>query len=118
MSRAFLTVEQILSWADAYRERNGEYPTPASGNLPEDHTESWAAINEALRHGRRGLPGGSSLARLLADKRGLLNRVNLKPLTEDLIVAWARAWHHRHGRWPDRHSGPVPESPGDTWKKV
>jgi DNA-binding XRE family transcriptional regulator len=119
MSRPSLTVEQILGWADSFRERTGRWPTPHSGPIPESNNwESWSGVNESLRHGRRGLSAGSSLARLLAEQRGLRNRASLKPLSEDLIVAWARAHQHRHGRWPDRHSGPIPESPGDTWKKV
>ena len=118
MTRPQLTVEQILAWADAYQARTGGWPTPMSGDIPESDNDSWCAVNEALRNGRRGLPRGSSLARLLADHRGQRNRTTLKPLTVELIVAWARAHHHRIGRWPDRNAGVIPESPGDTWKKV
>jgi hypothetical protein len=39
-------------------------------------------------------------------------------LTPDLILAWADAWRARTGRWPRVLSGPIPESPGDTWRKV
>ena len=120
MSRPQLTVEQILTWADAYRARTGNWPTPLSGDIPESGVEndSWGAINEALRTGRRGLPRGTSLARLLAQRRGSHNRTTLRPLSEDMVAAWAKAYHHRTGRWPDRNSGLIPESPGDTWKKV
>jgi len=114
-----LTVEEILSWADAFRSRAGRWPSPHSGPIPETRNEeTWAGVNEALLQGRRGMPGGGSIAKLLVAHRGLRNRVSLKPLSEDLIVAWARAHQHRHGRWPDKFSGPIPESPGDTWKKV
>ena len=30
-----LTVEQVLSWADAHKERIGRYPAIASGSIPE-----------------------------------------------------------------------------------
>ena len=118
MSRPQLNVTQILIWADAHRQRTGSWPSPSSGAIPGSADDTWSSVNEALRNGRRGLPRGSSLARLLAEHRGSRNRTNLIPLSEDLIVAWAKAYHHRHGRWPDRHAGTVPESPGDTWKKV
>jgi DNA-binding XRE family transcriptional regulator len=119
MSQDELSVEEILSWADAFRARTGRWPSPQSGPIPETkNEETWSGINDALRHGRRGMPGGGSIAKLLVAHRGLRNRVSLRTLSEDLIVAWARAHQHRHGRWPDKLSGPIPESPGDTWKKV
>jgi hypothetical protein len=39
-------------------------------------------------------------------------------LTTDLILGWADAYHGRTGRWPRILSGPIPESPGDTWRSV
>ena len=41
-----------------------------SGAIPGTNGETWAMVHGALRHGRRGLPGGSSLARFLADHQG------------------------------------------------
>src|SRR5262245_61677913 len=61
-----LTTEQILAWADAHHARTGEWPRQRSGPVPEAPGLSWAGIDQALRYGRRGLPGGDSLARLLA----------------------------------------------------
>ncbi len=60
-----LTAEQILRWADAHRERTGDWPGVLSGSIPEAPGESWRAISDALRNGYRGLPGGDSLRRLL-----------------------------------------------------
>jgi hypothetical protein len=39
-------------------------------------------------------------------------------LTTDLILSWADSWKARTGRWPRILSGPIPESPGDTWRAV
>ena len=69
-TRPPLTVEQILAWADAYRARTGRWPTATSGPVPEAPGEIWAGIDRELRGGGRGLPGGYSLARLLALLRG------------------------------------------------
>ena len=120
MARQQLTVEQILAWADAYRSRTGHWPTSLSGSIPESgaDNDTWNEINQALQEGKRGLPSGSTLARLLAQRRGTQNRTSVRLLSEDMIAAWAKAYHHRTGRWPDRNSGVIPESPGDTWKKV
>jgi hypothetical protein len=63
-------VEQILAWADAYRARTGRWPTARSGPVPEAPGETWSGIDRGLRVGGRGLPGGYSLARLLALLRG------------------------------------------------
>ena len=34
------------------------------------------------------------------------------------ILRWADAYYSRHGKRPTRHSGPIPEAPGETWKAV
>jgi hypothetical protein len=34
------------------------------------------------------------------------------------ILIWADAYHARHGTWPKYNSGPIPESPNDSWQKV
>jgi hypothetical protein len=75
-------------------------------------------INAALRVGRHGLPGGDSLAQLLARKRGVHNRKGQPKLTEDQILHWARAYRKRTGTWPRISSGPIEEAPGETWLKV
>src|SRR5262249_11074482 len=72
----------------------------------------------ALQRGERGLPGGSSLARLLAAERGARNQAGLPPLTVERILAWADAHHARTGRWPTEVSGPIPEAPGETWGRI
>jgi hypothetical protein len=64
-----LTITKILRWADAYYARHGKRPTKNSGPIPEAPDESWNAVERALRDGRRGLSGGSSLAKLLAVRR-------------------------------------------------
>ena len=58
------------------RERTGKWPTKTSGPIPEAPGESWNAVTAALREGLRGLPGGSSLALLLAEKRGVRQRLD------------------------------------------
>jgi DNA-binding NarL/FixJ family response regulator len=74
-NRPPLTIEQILAWADEHYRRTGSWPTVRSGPVygaPPGQT--WRAIQAALRHGCRGLPGGDSLAQLLRRERGLPER--------------------------------------------
>jgi hypothetical protein len=61
-----LDEEQILAWADAYHVQHGRWPVVAAGPIQGGNSETWSAVNQALEHGWRGLPGGDSLSRLLA----------------------------------------------------
>lgn len=111
-----LTEAQILRWADAHRRRTGAWPTADSGPVPDSGGETWYGVDAVLKHGCRGLPGGVSLARLLARRRGVPNRMDLPPVTEDQILAWAEAHRRRTGDWPDRKThDPVPGAAGETW---
>ena len=112
-----LTVRQILSWADDFKRRRARWPRHRDGRIrPLD--ENWHAINVALGRGNRGLPGGSSLAKLVALHRGKRNLQGLPPLDEETIVDWARRHHRRTGSWPSLHHGPIHGVPGETWFAV
>lgn len=113
-----LSVAQILAWADAYHRRTGTWPTSNSGPIPGALGESWSGINAALQKGRRGFPGGSSLARLLAKERGVRNPKQPARLSVQLILQWADAYHQRRGSWPTRNSGPIAEMDGETWAMI
>jgi hypothetical protein len=115
--RAPLTVGQILSWIDAYRVRTGQWPTMYSGPIAEAKGETWMMVHVALRRGKRGLPGGSSLARLLLEQRGV-RPLRFPPLNLEQIQAWAEAHRERTGEWPNRTSGLIPEAPRETWLAV
>jgi len=116
--RPTLTVEQILAWADAHRARSGAWPTAASGPVRDAPVETWTGIDQALRSGLRGLPGGGSLARLLAECRGKRLPARGLPLTVEQVLAWADAHHARTGRWPTRTSGPVLDAPAENWANL
>jgi hypothetical protein len=60
-----LTTAQIVSWAEEHYHRTGVWPQHTSGDIPSASGETWATIQYALQRGRRGLPGGDSLIRLL-----------------------------------------------------
>jgi hypothetical protein len=113
-----LTVEQILRWADALRRRTGSWPGLHSGPIPDAGGDTWAAVDAALRHGFRGLPGGGSLARLLADRRAPRGGKRPGRLTLKKVRAWAEAHLGRSGLWPDRRSEDVAEAPGETWEAI
>src|SRR5205814_4341900 len=65
-----LSVPQILVWIDEHEARRGEWPTRKSGRIRGAPGETWDKIDQALRKGYRGLPGGDSLAALLVRLRG------------------------------------------------
>jgi hypothetical protein len=111
-------VAQILSWADAHKARTGEWPHARSGHVHDDPNEEWLNVNQALRLGLRGLPGGDSLARVLERDRGVRNMQDLPPLTARLIVRWAREHRRLTGAWPTAESGAVAGAPGEVWANV
>jgi hypothetical protein len=69
-----LTESQVLVWADAHHRWTGEWPIKFSGPVAGVKRLSWNAVDNSLRIGRRGLPGGSSLAQLLEVQRGVRQR--------------------------------------------
>src|SRR5262249_58692148 len=85
-----LMIAQLLAWADSHHQRRGDWPTRESGPVEEAPGETWKAINGALRAGLRGLPGGSSLAQLLAQYRGVRNIKGLPRLTVEQILTRVR----------------------------
>ncbi len=115
-----LTEGQILAWADAFHDLNGRWPRKDSGAVPGASTERWSAIAVALQKGHRGLPGGSSLARLLAARRAVRNKKGLPPLTIPQVLSWADSYHHRTGTWPHPKTKPggIPGTKGETWLAV
>jgi hypothetical protein len=113
-----LTVEQVLHWADRQQAHTGRWPHAGSGRVFGAHGQTWQAVNQALVRGGRGLPGGSSLARLLEEHRGKRNKAHTPPLTVEQILLWADLHRARTGRWPHAHSGAVPEAPQETWRAI
>jgi superfamily II DNA or RNA helicase len=115
-SKPNLSIEQILMWADAHRKATGKWPSMQLGKIT-DTEESWAAINAALREGLRGLPGGSSLARLLESYRGARNKHNLPELSIPQILSWADKHKEINGKWPFRGAGFILET-GENWSGI
>jgi len=116
--RTKYTIRQIVKWADEHFRRYGEWPISRSGPIDGADT-TWEGVNTALRKGTCGLPGGDSLARVLARHRNVTHTRRILPeLTKKQILEWADAHKRRTGRWPGRDSGPVAEEPDITWSTV
>lgn len=113
-----LSVNLILSWADDHHENTGEWPNSNSGNVLAATNECWLSIDRSLRMGSRGLSVGPSLAGLLFVHRQIRRHPFLPKLTEKGILQWAKAYFRRHGNWPTRQSGTIPDASGETWAQV
>lgn len=113
-----LSLERILDWADAHNLRTGKWPTAHSGPIPFAPGETWYRVQTALKRGRRGLPGGQSIAGILQTHRGVRSKAHLEPLTIRKILTWADAHRKRTGQWPTRLSGAVVGSDGTTWMAI
>jgi hypothetical protein len=112
-----LSDDLIVAWADDHHARRGDWPTLSSGPVAAAPEETWKQIDDALRGGYRGLPGGSSLGQLLHARRGKRLARLIPKLTEAQVVAWARAHYARTGKWPTKKSGAIPDTQ-DTWCAV
>ena len=115
-----LTVAKILRWADAHHRRTGDWPSSHDGGpIPNAPTGlTWAAVDIALQRGKRGLPGGATLAQLLDRHRGVRNRLAVPDLTEATVLAWADAHRAGAGEWPKYQDGAITTAPGETWNAV
>src|SRR5437764_7693863 len=114
----WLTIRQILIWADAYHDLTGHWPTRDSGRIAGTVCETWAAVDRALREGTRGLPAEGSLPQLLMQHRGVRNIQALPSLPMADILAWVQEHHARTGEWPTADSGPIPNTMHETWRAV
>jgi hypothetical protein len=118
---SILTEAQILIWADCYRKRTGRWPIQRGGAILGARGLTWGAVSQALREGLRGLPGGETLAGLLARERGAeprSGRYHRRVLTTTDILCWAEAHRRRTGRWPHALSGQVLDAPEETWNAL
>jgi superfamily II DNA or RNA helicase len=113
-----LTIEQILKWADTHHQKADQWPNVKSGAVLGAPSEKWGSIDNALSQGQRGLPGGSSLPKLLAKKRGVRNQSALPDLTIKQILQWADAHHRKFDQWPRQTTGDVLISPGEKWPNI
>jgi hypothetical protein len=112
-----LKEEQVLAWADAYFAAHGKWPGQKSGPIPGTQ-ESWSAVAVAMYAGCRGFRRRTSLAQLLVWRRGARSRIRLPRLGARQILAWAREYLKETGRRPNSRSGPIAQSPGETWMAV
>ena len=110
-----LTIDLILSWADAHRSASGRWPRIDSGPVPDHPVLNWMQVNRALSEGYRGLPGGTTLADLLQEHRGVRNKQNLPRLDVEQILAWADAHRQATGEYPHDRLRPGVHAPGETW---
>ena len=115
-----LTIKQILAGADAHFAAHGEWPAVATVEPVAEANATWRDIDVALRRGLRGLPGGTSLARLLQKLRGkqVVKRPYYPPLSAQQIVDWQKSYRQATGHWPVESSGPITEAPEETWLTV
>ena len=101
-----IALDDVLAWADAHFARHGKWPTQTSGIIPESRF-TWGAINTCLRSGLHGLPGASSLPKVLEEFRCVPPRRRPPQFFEEQILGWADAYYKTHGKWPTPRSGLV-----------
>ena len=116
--RLLLTVSQVLAWADHEFQKTGHWPSCTGERVLADRTETWRNIDVALRLGFRGLPKGSSLARLLSEHRGVRNHRRLPRLTVARILTWADHEFQKTGHWPRCTDQEVLADATENWQRI
>jgi superfamily II DNA or RNA helicase len=111
-----LTVGEILAWLDEHKKRYGDWPTVSSGPI-HGTSETWNGIQSSLLHGRRGLPSGLSIVRLLVKYRGYRSSAEPPPITVEQILKWADDYKRKTRKWPRCSSGIVPGTQ-EKWRNI
>ncbi len=109
-----LDENEVLSWADGFFSRHGDWPTFASGPIPEAPGETWLLVAAALLLGMRGFRRRRALAGLIDEHRRAKGGA-VPRLTIDDILSWAEVWRVRTGEWPKASSGEIPGTGGVSW---
>ena len=73
-------VRELIAYYDNQTDEEGAAEIEAADAAPG---ETWMAVQSALQHGHRGLPGGATLARLLRAHRRASQRTGTTFPTED-----------------------------------
>ena len=118
LNKPDFTVEGVLVWADVHHAKHGRYPKSTDGPIEASPTDTWCGVDNAFRQGVRGCPGGSSLARILQERRNYRNERRLPKLCCEAILEWADEHCLRTGQWPGSKSGAICAAPGETWAAV
>lgn len=71
MNLPHMSEKQILLDADRWFLEHNAWPIRKSGSIPWRDSETWYRYDDNLKSGGRGLPGGSSLSKLLENRRGV-----------------------------------------------
>ena len=104
-----LSNKKILDLTKQHFEKTGLYPTSNSDWILEGK-DSWSTISVALNRGFRGLPGGSSLAKLLHAHNLKANLGARKYPSKEEIVEAAKEYktQDKNSKLPTSKSGPFP----------
>lgn len=113
-----LTEEFILSRITEHFQRTHRFPVATSGAVMGGHAgDTWLGYERALINGNRGLPGGSSLSRLMKrSNTGYSSRLEKPTLTTEAILERCVEYFVNCKKYPTRKSGAVQGGyKGDTW---
>lgn len=114
--RGPVSERQIIAWIKDHHRRTGQWPTTRSGVVRARPTENWVSIDQVLRHGMRGLPGGSTLGFIVEKAGGVALHKRRAKLSNRLLRRWIVAHRQRTGENPSRSSGAIADAPGETWE--
>ncbi len=108
---AHIRMEQVHNAMRTFEGLNSRWPNRKDGVVP-DLGGSWLAIDEALRVGVRGLPGGSSLSK---ERLALIGSRSRKQLTAASVKDAILAHHAATGAWPNESTAGATPGVAHSW---
>lgn len=114
------TEDKIKHWCVLFYEKEGRYPSVNDKVIWEKNRAgewmerggTWHVVHEALKFGRHGLPGGSSLAQFKSE-HGLQDE-----WTEAKVLRLIHLFHEKTGKWPSIHDETVWDRNDKGWVKT
>lgn len=110
----------ILKWIDIFFEKYKKFPNPKTKNKIEEMKENtWAALDNALWRGNRGLKKlNGGLTKLISLNRDYEHNFNKSKLSINLITKWLLFEFSEKKKWPIVTKDNVLMSPGEKWRNV
>lgn len=120
MPKPKLSISLVCSWIQIYHQLTGSWPSQLSGKVHDVEGESWRQIDQALRLGHRGLPGGTSLPQIIEARFNVRPRqARTRPqLSISTILFWAQDHWLKTGNWPIVESGPILGKLDENWRRI
>ena len=118
LSSKLPSLNEIVSIALDYKEKNGQLPKRETGQITGYLGVTWHSVNGALRRGKIEGTSAKSLADLWAERFEHRNVNNLELLTESKVLDWCDEWYTKSAKYPTNKSPSLPSMGTETFRSI